>query len=173
MPAFVTRGCERLCLKWMGEALSFVPSFPLLRWNLHSPIFENSPQPKDGGLRQNHPTVAGNAQCTGNHHLRQWRRHTVRSAVAQSGFIHVASDVLLFFLLGSCNLQAAGSEKIKQARNAILTRAHADCTNIPTTIQALLRGEVGNSGWNKVKELLFDLQCPLSNVCIVRHRINL
>lgn len=65
-------------------------SFPIKkRWNLHRPVFENSPQPQAGGLWQNHPAAAGNAALAGSHHLCQWRRHTVRSA-AHSGFIHVA-----------------------------------------------------------------------------------
>lgn len=63
--------------------------FPLKRWNLHRPVFENSPQPQAGGLWQNHPTAAGNAALAGSHHLCQWRRHTVRTA-AHSGSIHVA-----------------------------------------------------------------------------------
>lgn len=49
------------------------------RWDLHRPVFENSPQPQAGGLRQSDPTAAGNALLAGSHHLRQWGRHTVRS----------------------------------------------------------------------------------------------
>lgn len=47
------------------------------RWNLHCPVFENSPQPQAGGLWQSHPTAAGNALLAGSHHLRQRGRHTV------------------------------------------------------------------------------------------------
>lgn len=84
-----TSVCES---KWMGEinpeALSFLTPFPLKRWNLHRPVFENSPQPQAGGLWQSHPTTAGNAALAGSHHLCQRRRHTVRTA-AHSGFTRV------------------------------------------------------------------------------------
>lgn len=94
-PGFCVWVCVHLCVRvseLMGElipeVLSFLTPLPLKRWNLHRPVFENSPQPQAGGLWQSHPTTAGNAALTGSHHLCQWRRHTVRSA-AHSGFTHV------------------------------------------------------------------------------------
>lgn len=65
------------------------------RWDLHRPVFENSPQPQAGGLRQSDPTAAGNTLLAGSHHLRQRGRHTVRGAALMGrhvrGFNHGAA----------------------------------------------------------------------------------
>lgn len=90
--SFVTQTfcmCASLCVRlWVNRwdypsgliASYSSPPLKKKRWNLHRPVFENSSQPQAGGLRQNHPTAAGNAPLAGSHHLCQRRRHTVRNA---------------------------------------------------------------------------------------------
>lgn len=91
--------CLSACLcgnEWKAAiipgAWSFLPSLPIKkkkRWNLHRPVFENSPQPQAGGLWQSHPTAAGNALLAGSHHLRQRGRHTVSGAALTPGHLWV------------------------------------------------------------------------------------